>query len=80
MFQVYHLMILMTIIICVASWFGRSFLGISSIKSLIMSDWQWLVILALVSYPLIAFINNVLAKVRIDRIPIFKNVTNRLDC
>jgi len=72
----FSLMILMTILIGVVAYFGRGILGIGDVNT---NNILLLVIILQASYPLIAFINMILSKIRIDKIPILNKISETLD-
>ena len=66
----------MTILIGIVAYFGGSYIGIGSIGIL---NTMLLIIILLISYPMIAFIDGLLSKIRIDRIPIINKLTEKSD-
>jgi cation-transporting ATPase E len=70
------LMILMSLLIGIVAYYGQSLLGIRHIER---ENVLILVILLQASYPLIAFFNSLLSKIRLDRIPIINKIREGLD-
>jgi len=74
------LMVVMTILITLVAYFdwvgNGAIIGIQSVGTM---NTMLLIIILLVSYPMIAFINGLLSKIRIDSIPIINKLTEKLD-
>ena len=70
------LMLMMTVLIGIVAYFGQGFLGLAEVTT---NQVLLLIIILQASYPLIAFIEAVLRRVRIDRIPILKKIEETLD-
>ena len=70
------LMVVMTVLIGIAAYFGGSIVGVGTISAM---NIMLLIIILLISYPMIAFINGILSKIRIDHIPIINKLTEKMD-
>jgi len=70
------LMILMTVLIAIVAWFGRDILEIGDVHT---ENVLLLIIMMQASYPLIAFIEAILSKIRLDKVPILNKINEKLD-
>ena len=70
------LMIIMTILIVVVSVYGNNILGIGSVQ---FDNILLLIIILLLSYPMIAFFNSLLLKIRLDRVPLLNKIGEKMD-
>ncbi|MDR0462120.1 MAG: HAD-IC family P-type ATPase [Christensenellaceae bacterium] len=70
------LMLLITVLIGVVAWYGRGILEIGDVDT---NNILLLIILLQASYPLIAFINAILSKIHLDKVPILNKINEKLD-
>ncbi|MCL2229435.1 MAG: HAD-IC family P-type ATPase, partial [Firmicutes bacterium] len=70
------LMLLITTLIILVSIYGREILELAVIDR---QNILLLIILLQASYPMIAFVNNLLGKIRLDRVPIFNKLKDQFD-
>jgi len=70
------LMIVMTVLIGIVAYFGRNLLEIGNIDP---ENILLLIILLQASYPMIAFVDMILSRIRIDRVPILNKINEKLD-
>jgi hypothetical protein len=70
------LMLLMTALIILIAYFGATILGIGEVQR---ENTMLLIILLACSYPLIAFFNNLLSKIHLDRVPLLNKLGNAVD-
>jgi len=70
------LMILMSVLIGLVAWYGRNILEIGNVNK---ENILLLIIMLQASYPMIAFINMILSKIRLDRVSLLNKINEKFD-